>query len=228
MPPDHDPPSEARVRSMFDEIVPRYDVVNGGLSLGLDRRWRSSTVRAARVRPEDRVLDVGTGTGRLIGSAPGGVRWVGIDVSYGMLERARRRVRRGNLVQGSVFRMPFKGASFDRAVSAFVLRNLADLETAFAELARVVHPRGTIALLDITSPPNPVLRAAFLGYFHAAAPLLGRIVGRADAYRYLVRSVATLPPAEEVCRILGEAGFEQCRARSLMGGVVTLWTASRP
>jgi demethylmenaquinone methyltransferase/2-methoxy-6-polyprenyl-1,4-benzoquinol methylase len=228
MPDSRGPLSEDLVRSMFDGLVERYDLVNDALSFGLDRHWRRATARAVRAKRGELALDLGVGTGRLAASLPAGVRCVGIDLSSAMLRRTRRRVGPSiALVQGSASRLPFRGGTFDRAVSAFVLRNLAELGEAFAELARVVRPGGSIAVVDITAPRNPVSRALFEGYFAAAAPLLGRMVGRSDAYRYLVRSVTRLPPAEDICRMMRRAGFERCRFRPLTGGVTTLWTATR-
>jgi demethylmenaquinone methyltransferase/2-methoxy-6-polyprenyl-1,4-benzoquinol methylase len=212
---------------MFDSIVGRYDVVNDALSFGLDRRWRSLTARAVGAKPGDAVLDLGAGTGKLSAQLGLDVRVVGVDLSAPMLAFARERRSGLRAVQGSAFRLPFHEGSFDAAGSAFVLRNLADLQPAFAELARVVRPGGRVALIDITQPPGAVMRVLFNGYFGAAAPLLGRLVGRADAYRYLVRSVSTLPPAEEVCRLLGFVGFVSCRTRLMAGGITTLWTAQR-
>ena len=213
---------------MFDDVVEHYDVLNGLLSLGLDRRWRRRTARAIRVRPGDRVLDLGCGTGRLGRAVAGGARVVGVDVSFGMLSRARREAGRSmRLVQGSAFRLPFADGAFDGAVSGFVLRNLDDLGAAFAELARVVGPGGTVALIDATEPANQYFRRLFDAYFHTAAPALGALVGRRAAYRYLARSLPQIPPPEEVCALLAGAGFDRCRARRLTGGMVTLFTAMR-
>jgi demethylmenaquinone methyltransferase/2-methoxy-6-polyprenyl-1,4-benzoquinol methylase len=209
---------------MFDGIVERYDLVNDMLSLGLVRSWRRTAVRAASVRQADLVLDLGTGTGRLAGYLPAGARPIGVDLSERMLLEARSRLP---VVQGSALRLPFRKEAFDRVISAFVLRSLPDLGSAFAELARVVRRGGSISLLDITAPLNRLLRIGFHGYFGTAAPLLGRVVGRAEAYRALARSVGSLPARDEVCAMLQASGFERCRARGLSGGVVTVWSGSR-
>ena len=219
-------PSQARVEVMFDDIVDRYDVVNRVLSLGLDRRWRRRAARALG-RVGGLVLDLGCGTGDLLREV-GVERAIGVDVSERMLLRARYRVgRAARLVRGSAFSLPFADASFAGAVSGFVLRNLDDLEGAFAELARVVRPGGSLALVDITEPSRPALRTAFRAYFDAVAPALGGLVGKREAYRYLTRSLAQVPPPSEVTAMLGEAGFVDSAARPLTGGIVTLFTGRR-
>ena len=221
-------PPERRVRVLFDDIVERYDVINGVLSLGLDRVWRRAAARAVGPLHGDRVLDLGCGTGRL-GMLLADRRSVtGVDLSHQMLLRARAAGGdRLALVQGSAFALPFRQATFSAAVSGFVLRNLDDLTAAFHELARVLRPGGRVAMVDITEPRNRVLRRMFDGYFGTVAPALGGAVGKRDAYRYLVDSLAQLPPPQEVVSLLEVAGFEGCSARPLTGGMVTLFTGNR-
>lgn len=220
-------PPEADVRAMFDSVARRYDLVNGLLSVGLDRWWRGAAVRALAAQPGDVVLDLGCGTGKVGRSIRQGCTVIGLDVSMEMLKIARGDGPTSLFVQGSAFRLPFRSATFDGAVSGFVLRNLDDLPATFDELARVVAPGGRIALIDITEPPHPRVRRLFEAYFVRAAPALGALTGNAEAYQYLVRSLAHLPPPDGVLDQLQDAGFERAVARPLTGGVVTLFTAVR-
>jgi demethylmenaquinone methyltransferase/2-methoxy-6-polyprenyl-1,4-benzoquinol methylase len=213
---------------MFDGLVDRYDLVNEVLSFGLDRWWRRAAAAALQAAPGDRVLDLGCGTGRLGALLTARHPVTGLDVSFAMLRQARQRsAGLPALVQGSAFRLPFADGTFGGAVSAFVLRNLADLSAAFAELARVVADGGRIALIDITEPSRPRVRRLFDAYFSVAAPALGTLVGKREEYGYLVRSLAYLPAPEELRQMLSRAGFIECRARALTGGMVTLLSATR-
>jgi demethylmenaquinone methyltransferase/2-methoxy-6-polyprenyl-1,4-benzoquinol methylase len=214
---------------MFDDIVDRYDLVNGLLSVGLDRVWRRAAARAVEGSDGGAMLDLGCGTGKLGALlAQGGRPVTGVDLSHAMLVRAAATTGpRMALVQGSAFALPFRDRAFSGAVSGFVLRNLDDLPQAFRELARVLRPAAPVALVDITEPKNSTLRRLFDGYLGTVAPTLGGLVGKRGAYRYLVGSLAQLPPPKDVLNLLALAGFEGCRARALTGGMVTLFTGNR-
>ena len=219
-------PAKVRaVRSMFDTIAPRYDLVNRVMTFGLDRRWRQEAVRALLLMPGDRVLDVACGTGDLCRDlTAAGYEPAGIDLSAGMLRHARTVAP---LVQGDALALPFAPGTLDGAVSGFALRNVADLPSLFAELARTVRPGGRISLLEVAEPEQAVLRTGHSWYFGHVVPRLGGILSDGAAYRYLPRSMAYLPsPAAMVDQLRG-AGFYAVERRLLSGGITQLLTGTR-
>jgi demethylmenaquinone methyltransferase/2-methoxy-6-polyprenyl-1,4-benzoquinol methylase len=213
------------VRAMFDTIAPRYDLVNRLMTFGLDRRWRRTTVSSLELPPRSLVLDVACGTGDLCRElTAAGHAAVGVDLSRGMLVHAR--AGGAPLVQADALTLPFPSGSADGAVSGFALRNVADLGTLFAELARVVRPGGRIALLEVAAPTNPVLRAGHKMWFELAVPRIGAALSDAAAYRYLPRSVAYLPPTADMLAALAAAGFADAQRSGLSGGITQLVTAT--
>ncbi|MGH9066186.1 MAG: ubiquinone/menaquinone biosynthesis methyltransferase [Acidimicrobiales bacterium] len=215
----------AAVRGMFDSIAPRYDLVNRIMTFSLDRGWRRRAVAALELPPGSVVLDLATGTGDLCRDLQlAGIRPVGVDLSWGMLAHARTTAP---LVHGDGLRLPLAGGRLDGAVSGFALRNVSDLPTMFAELARVVRPGGRVSLLDVAQPPNPVLAVGHAFYFGKVVPRIGAALSDAGAYRYLPRSVAYLPPPARLLDQLREAGFGAAEHRLLSGGITQLLTATR-
>lgn len=213
------------VRGMFDTIAPRYDLVNRLMTLGLDRGWRRTAVRALTLGRGDRVLDVACGTGDLCRElASAGYDPVGIDLSGGMLHHARTSAP---LVHGDALGLPFFDGSLDGAISGFALRNFVALEPLFDELARVVRPGGRISLLDVSRPDNPVLRAGHRLWFEQVVPRIGGTLSDPAAYRYLPRSVAYLPPTEVLAGQLRGAGFTAVERHVLSGGITQLFSATR-
>jgi len=213
------------VRAMFDAIAPRYDLVNRIMTFRMDVGWRRRAVRSLDLGPAATVVDLATGTGDLCRDLrSAGYRPVGLDLSLGMLRHARTTAP---LVQGDALRLPLGDASVDGAVSGFALRNFVDLGAVFDELARVVRPGGRLALLDVAVPANPVLRAGHAVYFGHVVPRIGAALSDGDAYRYLPRSVAYLPPTEDMLARLRQAGFGAVDRRLLSGGISQLIVATR-
>jgi demethylmenaquinone methyltransferase/2-methoxy-6-polyprenyl-1,4-benzoquinol methylase len=222
------PQGEAKaraVRAMFDSIAPRYDLVNRVMTFGLDRRWRRVAVRSLGLPAGARILDVACGTGDLcreLGASA--YRPVGVDVSAGMLAHARTTAP---LVQADALQLPMASATMDGAVSGFALRNFVALDPLFEELARVVRPAGRIALLDVATPTQPLLRAGHAVYFGHVVPRIGAVLSDRDAYRYLPESVAYLPDPPALLQQVTDAGFEAVSRRLLSGGITQLITARR-
>jgi demethylmenaquinone methyltransferase/2-methoxy-6-polyprenyl-1,4-benzoquinol methylase len=130
-------------------------------------------------------------------------------------------------VQADILRLPTPDASVDGVTCGFALRNLTELAPFFQELARVVRSGGTVALLDASAPSNPVLRWGHGIYFGRVVPRIGAVLSSGDAYRYLPRSLAYLPPRQQMVTDLAAAGFVDVQARQLSGGVSTLLVGRR-
>ena len=213
------------MRTMFDTIAPRYDLVNRLMTFGIDRWWRRIAVRALSVAPGSVVVDLACGTGDLCCDLErAGIQPVGVDSSLGMLTHFRSV---SPVVQGDGLALGLRDSSLDGAISGFALRNFVALEPVFQELSRVLRPGGRIALLDVAVPKNIVLRETHGFYFNKVVPQLGALLSDRDAYCYLPKSVAYLPPADRILDMLDGAGFGSIRHRSLSGGITQLITATR-
>jgi demethylmenaquinone methyltransferase/2-methoxy-6-polyprenyl-1,4-benzoquinol methylase len=213
------------VRSMFDAIAPRYDLVNRIMTGRLDVRWRRRAVRDLQLAPGSLVVDLACGTGDFCRELDTrGLRPIGMDLSMGMLAAARTDAP---LAQADALDLPLPDGSVDGVTCGFALRNLVAIPPFLDEVARVVRRGGRIALVEVAEPTNPLVRFGHGVYFGRIVPLVGRLLSDADAYRYLPRSVAYLPPPDELCRMLDDAGFTNVSRTALTLGAAQLLTATR-
>jgi demethylmenaquinone methyltransferase/2-methoxy-6-polyprenyl-1,4-benzoquinol methylase len=213
------------VRKLFDTISPRYDLVNRVMTFGMDVGWRRRTVLELRLPTRSLVYDLACGTGDLCRElARAGHRPAGFDFSFGMLANARTDAP---LVQADALRLPVRDGSADGVTFGFALRNVVSLHALFAELGRVVRPGGRIALLDASTPDNAILKAGHGVYFGKVVPWIGGLLSDPAAYRYLPRSVAYLPPRDEMLAMIAAAGFDGVERRLLSGGIAQLVTGTR-
>ena len=226
-----------RVRGMFAEIAPRYDLVNRLLSGGIDVLWRKTTVRRAPPPAAGAILDVCCGTGDLAltyaAQAPAGVRIVASDFCRPMLDRgAEKAIKAGReieWVEADAMQLPFAPAEFDLVTVAFGLRNIADTARGLAEMARVTRPGGKLAILEFSLPRSAVIRSGYLWYFRHVLPRLGNAVARngSDAYTYLNQSVEEFPSGERLAALVRAAGYDRVEMVPLTFGIATLTIATR-
>lgn len=223
------PEEKARVvREMFDRIAPGYDSMNVVMTGGLDRLWRRRLVRECRIKPGDRLVDLGCGTGDLIElTARQGARAVGVDPAGGMLAVARQRGMGAVVVQGDGSTIPLADASTDVVTSAFALRNFVSIPAVLADSARILRPGGRIVLLDVAEPSLAPVRALHGFYFRRVVPVLGGLFADRDAYRYLPDSTSYLPAPDELRQMLADAGFTAIRRHAMGVGAVQLLVADR-
>jgi demethylmenaquinone methyltransferase / 2-methoxy-6-polyprenyl-1,4-benzoquinol methylase len=225
-------------RGLFAPLGPTYDRYARALSFGQDPRWRRFLVSRLPVGPDDTVLDVATGTGAVVLELvhQTGCSVVGVDQSPEMLAEAQRRLAleaRVRLVEASAHELPFEDASFDGLTSAYLLRYLEDVPAGLRELARVLRPGATAALLEFGVPPGSWSRGAWNLWVDLGLPVLGRAIspGWHEVGRFLGGSIRDFDerwPVPQLVTALGEAGFDDVRARRLsLGGCTVLWGRRR-
>ncbi|WP_245767064.1 bifunctional demethylmenaquinone methyltransferase/2-methoxy-6-polyprenyl-1,4-benzoquinol methylase UbiE [Stigmatella erecta] len=219
---------------MFDQIAPRYDLLNRMMSLGIDQRWRRKTVQALALKPGYRVLDLATGTGdlalKVLKYHPDGTV-VGLDPSEGMMEIGRKKVAEQGLSaqcelkRGDAQALPFEDNSFDGICMAFGIRNVPDRPKALREMARVTRPGGRIAILELSEPQGGLLGPLLRFQIRKVVPWLGAKLSGSGEYRYLQESIAAFPQPEAFADIMREAGLEVLQVHKLTLGVCCLFVA---
>jgi demethylmenaquinone methyltransferase / 2-methoxy-6-polyprenyl-1,4-benzoquinol methylase len=236
-----------KVREMFTQIAPRYDLLNHLLSGQLDRLWRARTTRRFRRildRADAMVLDLCCGTGDLAISLSRGsrARIIGADFSHAMLVRARQKSEElfssSNpeyasavsmpFFEADALRLPFADASFDLITAAFGFRNLANYEAGLREILRILKPAGTVAILEFTEPPAGLVGNLYRFYFRNVLPRVGGLIsGDSSAYTYLPRSVSRFFRPTELAALMASAGFAAPKFEVWTFGAVALHTACK-
>jgi demethylmenaquinone methyltransferase / 2-methoxy-6-polyprenyl-1,4-benzoquinol methylase len=231
-----------KVREMFTQIAPRYDLLNHLLSLQMDRMWRARTAKILRPilqREDAKILDLCCGTGDLAFalSRRGKARLCGADFAHTMLVRAQAKaaaVSAGNgqrtipFVESDALRLPFADGAFDLVTTAFGFRNLANYEAGLREVRRVLKTGGTIAILEFTEPKPGWFGDLYRWYFQEVLPRIGAMFsGDKSAYSYLPHSVARFFQPGELRELMLGNGFESAETRVWTGGTVALHTGRK-
>ena len=219
------------VRRLFATIADRYDFITGFLSYGQDRRWKRRLIALADLRDDDRVLDLACGTGDILFAAMPPARMaVGVDVTFRMLQLARRRsnASRASLVTGDMIALPIGNARVTVVTVGYGLRNVPDLDEALREIQRVLTPGGRLLSLDFNRPSNAIVRGAYLAYLTVVGSLLGLALhGDPDTYRYIPESIRKYPGARGVAERMQRLGFDDVRAIPVLGGFMTIHVATK-
>jgi demethylmenaquinone methyltransferase/2-methoxy-6-polyprenyl-1,4-benzoquinol methylase len=221
---------------MFAAISGRYDLINSLLSFRRDRWWRQFAAIQASVKPGGIVLDVATGTGELarhLSRLNDGGTVIGVDFCHEMLLRARTKLESSKgknsvqLIIGDALQLPFSNSTFDAVTVGFALRNVADLKSAFGEIARVVKPGGRVVSLELYQPQSGVIRVLYRLLLFRAARWIGALIsGSREAYHYLPASIVEFSTPEEVNEIMESAGLRNIEIHRLTMGIAAVHIAT--
>ncbi len=223
-----------QVADMFNNISGTYDFLNHFLSMGVDLIWRKKAIGELRALKPQMMLDVATGTGDLAFEAirilkPAKI--IGVDISKGMLEVARQKIRNRKLDKifevriGDSERLLFDDNTFDAITVAFGVRNFENLDKGLSDMYRVLKPGGKLVVLEFSKPRHFPVKQGYNFYFRYVTPTVGRFFSKdASAYSYLPESVAAFPDGQEFTARLQQAGFGNTKSRSLTFGICSIYT----
>ncbi len=220
------------VRGMFTRLAPRYDLMNRLMTGGQDGAWRREVIARARLKPGDRLLDLGAGTGDLAREArrqQPEAQIAAVDFTPAMLRAGQRLHGALNWAAADAVRLPFPAGVFDAVVSGFLMRNVGQVPPVLAEKFRMLKPGGRLVILDTTRPTRHWLSPCLWVYLHLAMPLLGRLIsGVPGAYRYLGDSTESFLLAEDLAAALMATGFQAVGFRRRMFGTIAIHWGLRP
>ena len=222
-----------QVAEMFDNISPKYDFLNHFLSLGIDIRWRKKAVKLLEENQPRLILDVATGTGdfALEAMALGPDKIIGVDISEGMLDVGRKKMREKGLSDRIVLQsgdsedLQFPEGTFDAVIVSFGVRNFENLKKGLAGMYRVLKPGGKVVILEFSKPKSFPFKQLYNFYFTYILPGIGRLVSKdQSAYTYLPESVQQFPDGKAFTEILDELGFTQTTCKPLTLGISSIYT----
>ena len=223
-----------QVEQMFDSIAPAYDFMNRAMTLGIDRWWRRVAVKMVGKSHPHRILDVATGTGDFALELYRKIKpdaIVGVDLSQGMLDVARKKIAKRNLgdvitvQQGDCLALPFEDGDFDAVTVAFGVRNFEHLLQGYQQMHRVLSPGGVLCVVELSTPRNRIIRWFYDLYTLHIIPWFGALKSHdKSAYRYLPQSIAAVPQGEDMLAIMREAGFKDCKVKRMTFGTCSIYT----
>ena len=228
------PARAAAVQDMFQQIAPRYDLMNRLMTAGQDRTWRRFVVQQAAIPSGGMALDLATGTGDIafefLAHDPACRAW-GADFAPAMMLAGQRQPlgKRVQWVMADALHLPFPAESFDAVTHGFLLRNVIDIPGALREQWRILKPGGWVVALDTSPPPRTLLRPAIQFHLGVVIPTLGRLLtGSKTAYRYLPQSTVGFKTPDALADLFRSAGFAKVGYRRFMFGTIAVLWGTKP
>lgn len=224
------------VQNIFNDIAPKYDLLNHLLSMNIDKGWRRRAMKYIGEHQKGSLLDVACGTGDFsIAACRKGVKQVtGIDISANMVEVGRKKIREMGLEKyidlqnGDSEQMNFADGTFDVVTVAFGVRNFEHLELGLKEIYRVLKPGGKAIILEFSMPEHFPMKQLYKFYFRHVLPVIGGwISGNKGAYTYLPESVMKFPQGCTFLNIMSQCGFQNSLRQKLSGGIASIYIGEK-
>ena len=235
--PYHEGEKAQQVEQMFDNIAPTYDTLNHRLSWDIDKGWRKKAIRQLTPHKPQTMLDIATGTGDFAILSAQMLRpkkLIGADISEGMMEIGRRKVKQLGLQDTISFakedclNLSYADDTFDAITAAFGIRNFANLDKGLSEMYRVLKPGGHLSIVELTTPVSFPMKQLFHIYSHTVLPVYGRLISKdTSAYSYLTKTIEAFPQGEMMQEILHQAGFKDASFKRLTFGICTMYFATK-
>lgn len=225
------------VEEMFDNIAPTYDTLNHRLSWDIDKGWRKKAIKRLLPYAPKKMLDIATGTGDfaiLAAQMLHPEQLVGADISEGMMEIGRQKVKRTGLDKVISFEkqdclhLGYEDETFDAVTAAFGIRNFQNLDQGLSEMCRVLKKGGHLCIVELTTPVSFPMKQLFRIYSGTVLPIYGKLISKdQSAYDYLNKTIAAFPQGEVMMEVLMKAGFEKAEFKRLTFGICTLYFATK-
>lgn len=225
------------VEAMFDNIAPTYDTLNHRLSWDIDKYWRKKAIKVLQTYSPKKILDIATGTGDFAILAAKMLNpqfLIGADISEGMMQVGREKVKREGLsdvisfAKEDCLSLSFDDDMFDAVTAAFGIRNFQDLDKGLCEMCRVLKKGGVLCIVELTTPVKFPMRQLFHIYSHTVLPIYGKMISKdSSAYSYLTATIEAFPQGEKMVEILKRAGFSDASFERLTFGICTMYVARK-
>ena len=225
------------VEEMFDNIAPTYDTLNHRLSWDIDKGWRKKAIKRLLPYAPKKMLDIATGTGDfaiLAAQMLHPEQLVGADISEGMMEIGRQKVKRMGLDKVISFEkqdclhLGYEDETFDAVTAAFGIRNFQNLDQGLSEMCRVLKKGGHLCIVELTTPVCFPMKQLFRIYSGTVLPIYGKLISKdQSAYDYLNKTIAAFPQGEVMMEVLMKARFEKAEFKRLTFGICTLYFATK-
>ncbi len=235
--PYHNGSKAEQVEQMFDNIAPTYDQLNHRLSWDIDRGWRRKAIKQLQSYKPQTMLDIATGTGDfaiLAAKMLQPQQLIGADISEGMMEIGRQKVKKAaldNIIsfeRQDCLNLSYPDNTFDAVTAAFGIRNFANLDCGLSEMCRVLKKGGHLSIVELTTPVSFPMKQLFHLYAHSVLPVYGRLISKdTSAYSYLTKTIEAFPQGERMVEILKKAGFAEAQFKRLTFGICTMYFATK-